>query len=182
MRIKLTVCLGALIMFFAASAQNKIKFNSINMVGIAFGENENVGLLQTINGIRAKNFFTGIGVGIDYYRYKTLPLFFDERVYFGKKNNAFAYVDFGYNFPLKNKPGKEFSYYQSYKFSGGIYTDFGIGCKIKFIKKSSLVFTTGYNYKEISDRIGAIGPADGIDYNTYNYGFGRIVLKAGVDF
>lgn len=83
---------------------------------------------------------------------------------------------------LKNKPGKEIYYYQSYKFSGGAYTDVGVGYKMKFIKKSSFLVSAGYSYKKNYDKIETIGPADGIDYSIYNYGFGRIVLKAGVDF
>ena len=148
-------------------------------------------LLQTVNGVRFKDFFTGAGVGVDYYHYKTLPVFFDARRYFGKKNNGFAYADIGYNFPLKNKPGKDIPYYQSYKFSGGIYTDLGLGYKMKFINKSSFLLSAGYSYKRVSDKIGTVNPVIDcmvgtscplLDYSKYSYGFGRIILKAGVDF
>ncbi|MGH2564874.1 MAG: hypothetical protein ACRDE8_09760 [Ginsengibacter sp.] len=175
---------------FNASAQKQIQFHSINSAGFLMGQSSGNALLQTVNGIRFKNFFTGVGIGIDYYRYKTLPLFFDGRKYFGKKNNGFAYADLGYDFPLKNKPGKEILYYGTYKFNEGIYTDFGLGYKWKLIKKASFLLSAGYSYKKIFEKIGttnpgidcAIGISCPVDYTTYNYGFGRIVLKAGVDF
>ncbi len=161
---------------------NKIKFHSINSAGIVIGESGTAMIVQSVNGIAYKNLFSGIGFGADYYRYNSYPIFFDQRIYFGKNNNAYVYGNLGYNLNGKNKPGKEIYYYTSYHFSGGVYTDFGIGYQIKFAKKNSFLFAAGYSYKETRDKIGRPGPADGIDFSTYNYGFGRIVLKAGIDF
>lgn len=172
-------------------AQNKkIKFHSINSFGFVIGEHGNDIMLQTVNGVTYKNFYSGIGFGIDYYDYNSYPLFFDQRIYFGKKNKAFVYGDLGYNFNAKNKPGKEIYYYNSYHFSGSVYTDIGIGYKMKFSKKSSLMLSAGFSYKEISDKVAIViptmvpCPSTGcpVDYQTYKYGNGRVVLKAGVDF
>lgn len=182
--------IGSLFFFDASAQKQPIKFHSINEIGITTGQSGENFLLQTINGIKFKSFFTGVGIGIDYYHYKTLPIFFDARKFFGKKNNGFIYGDMGCNFPLKNKPDKDIMYYGTYKFSGGIYSNLGLGYKWKFIKKSSFLLSAGYSYKKIFDKIGTSSPvidcATGIacplDYTKYNYGFGRIVLKAGVDF
>ena len=96
-------------------------------------------MLQSVNGFAYKNFYSGIGFAKDDYNYNSYPLFFDQRIYFNEKNNAFAYGDLGYNFSGKNKPGKEIYYYTSYHFSGGVFTDFGIGYKMTFIKKKLIV-------------------------------------------
>ena len=71
-----------------------------------------------------------------------------------KIKKAFFYGDIGYNFPMKNKPGKEVYYYNTYDFSGGIYTDFGIGFQLSLNKYSSLIFSLGHSYKKLQNKIG----------------------------
>ena len=172
---------------FSAQAQsNRIKFNSINSGGIAIGESGSDAVFQTINGVSNPGWFFGAGIGIDYYQYKTLPLFFDVRKFFGKNGKGFVYGDAGYNFTLKNKPGKDFNYFDTYSFKGGIYTDFGIGIKTKLIKSSSLLFSLGHSYKELRGRYGVtICPFAGpcyVDYSDLKFSYGKIILKAGVEF
>ncbi|MEO8108842.1 MAG: hypothetical protein ABI594_02365 [Ginsengibacter sp.] len=172
---------------FSASAQkDKLKFHSVNAIGITAGESGGHPILQTINGLGNKEWFAGIGFGVDYYRYKTFPLFFDARKNFGNKNKWFVYGDLGYNFPGKNVPGKEIYYYNSYHFSGGVHGDLGLGYRISFSEKSALLFSTGYTYKKIQNKVGVVNPCliapCPVDYSNYEYGYGRIVLKAGVDF
>ena len=171
---------------FSASAQkNKIRFRSINTSGLVGGESKAGTAFQSVNGIQFSNWFSGIGVGVDDYRYKTLPLFMDGRWFFGDDKNGFIYGDIGYNFPMKNKPGKEVYYYDTYEFTGSVYTDFGIGLKAKFIKKYSMLLSLGYSYKELQAKIGmnacGTGPCS-VDYSKYDYNFNRMILKAGLVF
>ncbi|HEY8690891.1 MAG TPA: hypothetical protein VIM07_16760 [Chitinophagaceae bacterium] len=178
-------CLVAAIISFSAFAQTeKIKFYSINSGGIVDGESKVNSIFQTVNGIEFLKWYSGIGVGVDNYNYKTLPLFFDARRSFGKKNKGFLYADIGYDFPLKNVPGKEIVYYNTYHFKGGLYTDIGIGYKIKFIKSSSLQFSLGYSYKELQTQIGITPACLECQPSSYKYdfGYGRIILKTGVEF
>lgn len=175
-----------MICFSAQAQSNKIKFHSINSGGITVGESQVNAILQTINGVSFSDWFFGAGIGVDYYQYKTLPLFFDARRFFGKKKMGFVYGDLGYNFSMKNKPGKDYSYYDSYHFKGGVYTNFGIGIKTKFIKTSSLLFSLGHSYKQLSGRYGVticpfLGPCY-VDYSNLKFSYGRIILKAGVEF
>jgi hypothetical protein len=174
-----------LLFHFSASAQKKkIEFHSINQFAMVGGESQMNTAFQTINGIIFSDWFSGIGIGIDNYRYKTLPLFMEGRWFFGDGKNGFIYGDIGYDFPMKNKPGKEIHYYDSYHFTGGVYTDIGIGYKTPLYRKTSLLFSLGYSYKELQTKIG-ITPAcvecQPYFYN-YKYGYGRIVLKTGVEF
>ena len=162
----------------------KIKFHSINSAGFIIGQSGTDMMLQSVNGFAYKNFYSGIGFAKDDYNYNSYPLFFDQRIYFGKRMNAFAYGDLGYNFSGKNEPGKEIGYYDTYHFKGGIYTDLGIGFKTKFIKSTSLLFSLGHSYKLLQSRVGiellCIGCQPYFYY--YKFGYGRIDLKAGVDF
>ncbi|MEP6951505.1 MAG: hypothetical protein ABI863_19600 [Ginsengibacter sp.] len=188
MRIQfLAIFFLTLFVHFSVSAQTqKLKFHSINTAGISSGQSGAHLLLQTVNGLAYKNWFSGIGFGADYYGYNSYPLFADARRYFGKNDKGFAYADLGYNLSAKNKPGKEVYYYTSYHFTGGIYSDIGIGYKMKLIGSSSFVISTGFSYKEISNKITAVNECFAapcpVDYNNYKYGNGRVVLKAGVDF
>jgi hypothetical protein len=188
MRYKLFIFLPFLffIKFDAEAQAKKIKFHSINSIGFVAGESGTDMILQSVNGIMYKNLYSGVGFGADYYNYNSYPLFFDQRIYFAKNKKTFVYGDLGYNFPGKNRPGKEIYYYNSFHFSGGIYTDFGIGYKLKFINKSFFTFSSGFAYKEINNKVGTLNPClvgpCPVDYNYYKYRNGRVVLKAGVDF
>ena len=177
---------GSCIYFSASAQEEKLKFHSINTVGFSDGQAGGHFLFQTVNGVASKKWFAGTGFGIDYYRYRSVPVFLDGRRYFGKKGKGFAYADVGFNLSAKNKPGKEAFYYTSYHFANGLYTDIGIGYRIKFVRKSSFLMSTGYSYKEINYKAGTVDPClvgpCPVNYNYYKYGSGRVVLKAGVDF
>ena len=185
-RLFLISLITLLISFSVVAQKNKIRFQSINSFALIGGESETSTAFQTVNGIRFSNWFSGIGIGVDNYHYKTLPLFFDARRYFGNKKKAFVYGDLGYNFPMKNKPGKEMLYYNNYDyhFKGGMYSELGIGFKTKFIKSSSLSFSFGYSNKHLQGRTGVVPDCVGCDPYWYNYKFSydRILLKTGIEF
>ena len=178
--------ISSLINFSAHAQKNKIHFRSINQFAMVGGENQVNSAYQTINGIRYSNWFSGIGIGVDNYRYRTLPLFFDGRWFFGKEKKGFIYGDIGYNFPMKDKPGKEINYYSSYHFTGGIYTDFGIGYQVPLYKKSSMLFSLGYSNKKLQTKTEVIYPClvapCPVDYSNYDFSFNRMILKAGLVF
>ncbi len=165
--------------------KSKIKFGSINMFGLAIGESRPSGLFQSVNGVTYTKWFAGIGAGLDYYAYRTIPVFFDLRRGIGKLNKGFIYADLGYNSPWKEKPGKEISFYNSYHFTRGLYSDIGIGYKTNSYKNSSFLLSAGYSYKKVHSKIGVVSscliPPCPEDFTSYDYGYGRIVLKAGIE-
>jgi hypothetical protein len=181
-----TFLFSVLISFSVHAQKDKLKFHSIYMIGLADGQNGGYALLQTINGVEYKKWLAGIGIGADHYPYKSYPLFFDVSRSFGTKDKGFVYGDLGYNFPGKNKPGKEVYYYNSYHFTGGLYSDIGIGCKIQLVKKASVLLSSGFSYKKLKSRISVVNPClvgpCPEDISEYNYGYGRIVFKAGLAF
>jgi len=166
-----------------SNGQSQIKFHSVNTAGIATGQIGTFGLLQTVNGGEYKKWFGGIGTGYDGYYYKSIPLFADVRRYLDDSNRFLLYGDVGYNFPGHNTP-KENSFYSSFHFTGGLYGDAGIGYKIKFLKHSSFLFSGGYSYKKLSNKVSVticpfVGPCYESIYNN-NYSFGRLNFKAGI--
>lgn len=164
----------------------KARFSSLNAGGIIIGQTGTFGVFQTVNGMLYKKWFAGVGAGFDYYQYTSIPLFIDARRYLGKGNNGFLYADIGYNFPRKNKPGEEISFYSSYHFTGGVYSDIGVGYGIKFLNKTAVLISGGFSYKNINNRIGVtvpcLVPPCPESFSDYKYEFNRVILKAGIQF
>ncbi len=150
--------------------------------GITIGQIGMYGVAQTVNGVQYKKWVAGIGFGYDTYYYKTIPVFIDIRRYLDERNKLLIYGDGGYNFSGKNMPGKEIGFYDRYNFKGGLYTDFGIGYKIKFIKASSFLFSLGHSYKHVQTKIGIMPACVGCQsyFYDYNYDLGRITIKAAL--
>ena len=171
----------------AEAQKPRVAFHSVNSYVFLIGEHGTDWGLETVNGVAYQQFFTGIGLGFDHYRFKSYPLFFDQRIFFGEKKKLFAYGDLGYNFSGKNQPGPDIYYYKSYHFQGGVFAGGGMGVNIKIDRKLFFTLSAGFSYKEIRDQIdNSSGPCQGgscpVDISTYNYSYGRWALKAGVDF
>src|SRR5690348_17254089 len=104
MKLKLCFLVMALNLQLITIAQSKVKFETNNQIGLLSGSSGNALQLQTINGISYKTVSLGIGIGIDNYYFKTIPLFVDVRKnIFEKKQTPFLYVDAGTNFPEKKQ-------------------------------------------------------------------------------
>jgi hypothetical protein len=170
----------------------RLQFHSINNVGLLEGQAGSAFQLQTINGAQYKSWFAGAGVGLDYYRYRTIPLFIDVRKQFGKRSNKlFVYADAGISFYWeRDKDAKQF--YYNDKFKNGFYWETGTGYKFKINQKLSLICSAGYSYKNITEEgsynfyytggIGFLGPPVSSFLNKINYNLNRLVLKAGIEF
>jgi hypothetical protein len=167
------------------------KFHSINDISLVNGDNEVSAGLQSINGFQKGNWFAGVGVALDYYLYRTVPLFADLRYEFGKtKNKFFAYVDGGINFDWVQE-----NYYDgpifiwdggnnSSEFHNGIYTDAGLGYRVGTKKGGGgLVLSLGHSHKSLKKTVSYQ------DWRTqetiadiYQYNLNRIIVKVGWKF
>ena len=166
------------------------KFHSINNISLLNGDNEVSAGLQSINGFQRGNLFAGVGVGLDYYIYRSVPLFADIRYEFGKsKNKFFAYADGGVNFDWV----KEYYYSgpiyiwdgfnNSGEFHSGIYTEAGLGYFVRNKKGGGLVLSLGHSHKSLKETVTYQ------DWRTpqmftdiYRYHLNRIVVKVGWKF
>ena len=119
------------------------QFHSINNLGLLEGETGSAFQLQTINGAQYKSWFAGVGIGLDFYRFRTIPLFVDIRKEFGKSNNKlFVYSDMGINFSWVTDQQKT-SNVENDKFGNGFYGDWGFGYKVLVHKKNNLLLSLG---------------------------------------
>jgi hypothetical protein len=168
------------------------QFHSINNVGLLEGETGSALQLQTINGVNYKSWFAGAGLGLDFYRLRTIPLFADFRKEFGKNNNKiFVYSDVGINFSWVTDQQKT-SYVENDKFHNGFYGDWGMGYKVKVNRKNNLLLSLGYSYKKKVETYDQIYYLQGIYYGTesqpndqeqkISYSLNRLTIKIGWEF
>ena len=175
---------------FGQKKKPAYRFHSINNISLLNGDNEVSAGLQSINGFQKNNLFAGVGVGLDYYLYRSVPLFADFRYEFGKsKNNFFAYADGGINFDWV----KEYYYTgpifiwegsnNSGEFHNGIYTDAGLGYMVGNKKGGGLVLSLGHSHKSLKKTVSYP------DWRTqqtitdiYRYNLNRVVIKVGWRF
>ncbi len=165
----------------------KYSFHSINSIGVVNGSNGAAAVLQTVNGFRNGPLFAGIGVGLDYYQYRSVPLFADVRYEFGqKKNKLFAYADAGINCSwVAGTFDDEMGIWwgNPSDFSNGLYTDAGIGLTTSFRNGNAFVLSLGYSRKTMKETFAYFDWQTNepvTDVNTYR--FNRIMIKLGFSF
>jgi len=175
---------------FGQKKNTAYKFHSINNISLVNGDNEVSAGLQSINGFQKGNLFAGVGIGLDYYLYRTVPLFADFRYEFGKtKNKFFAYADGGINFDWVEEDYNDGPIFiwdgsrNTSEFHNGAYTDIGLGYMVGTKKGGGLVLSLSHSYKSLKKTVSYQ------DWRTqetisdiYHYDFNRIVLKVGWKF
>ncbi len=180
-------CLLLLATAVPVFSQNpKLHFASYNMGAFFIGSSSFNGGFQTVNGIRGKKWFVGIGAGMDYYYYRTLPVFMDAKFLLDRENKIFIYGDAGWDIPWRPDVSKDLVYYDEVNYSPGVYTDAGIGFNTPLFKHVVLSFSAGHSYKSFGARIGThicgvVGPCT-TSYSNLSFDFGRIVFKMGIQF
>ena len=189
MKIKILLLISVAL-FFAFEkihAQEKLKFTSTNYAGLLISGTKNSFQLQTINGLRYKEFSAGIGVGMDNYYYKSIPVFLHLTRKISIKNfSPFIYTDIGFNLPEDRKAEEEF--WETSYYSKGLYFDLGIGYSLPLYKKMSMTFALGYSQKHLEEKRERryMGWPGGVIHDLpteyYSYAFRRISLKAGLSF
>jgi hypothetical protein len=192
MRRKIFILSAFSLIVLLSKAQDKpidYRFHSINSLGLVNGSNDVSASLQSINGFQKKNWFLGIGVGLDYYYYRTAPVFADVRYSFGKKKNKFfAYADGGINIEWADDYFNNGVYvirssgFESH-LENGYYTDAGFGYNIKMKKENALVLSLGFSKKTLSESVTYLDwrtQKPQTDINKYK--LNRILLKVGWQF
>lgn len=189
MRYKLLTLL--LLVTVVANAQKKaIKYSNITSVGWLTGSSQGVFTIQTINGIKVDKWRVGVGVGIDNYGTKSIPVFVDVRRSFGhKKWQPLAYADAGINYTLHwgNFAVKDYNNQYYFDVDNTFFGEFGIGMSNKISKRACFNITAGFSYKHLSyrekDNYGFIYPS-GSNPTVYqfDYYYKRLALRVGLQF
>ncbi len=126
-------------------------------MGIREGQIGTAFQLQTINRATYRSWFAGIGAGLDYYRFRTIPLFIDFRKTFGKRpDKLFVYADFGVSYGwLKDNQKNLYLPYDHY--SNGFYNDLGFGYSVDLGKSNRVLISLGYSCKKLTETYRAGG-------------------------
>ena len=163
--------------------KQKISFSTVNQAGLISGSSGESAIIQTINGIKKDKWSTGIGVGLDYYTERGIPLFLDvRRDLTGKKNTPFIYGDGGAYFQWLNQGQKgQRNIIDNYP---GLYYDFGAGWKLSGKNERSFIVSAGYTSKQVREKVMStrwmpmpVNTPRDPEYYKYNYR--RIVIKVG---
>lgn len=143
---------GLLIFTGIVNAQKKksfVTFSSMNSIGFLTGQSQSIFTIQSINGIKYKTWFAGLGASMDRYGYQSIPVFADIRKTFG--HNAwqpFVYADAGCNYPIYSDllPRKEGGN-DAYRFYHTFYGETGVGLEKAINTKTAFMFSAGFSYK-----------------------------------
>jgi hypothetical protein len=174
------------VLSFSQANSSHARIHTIVSIGAIGGESTVKPIAQLSSGLSFDRWFTGIGTGVDQYNFKSIPLFADLRMNFGKTRSGFLYANGGYNFPYDNK-SKNLGYGEADSHMyGGFYMDAGIGYRIRLNSSHRLLFSAGYSQKRINDRIGYsliyCPTCREEDVYTYHYTMGRIVSKISLEW
>jgi hypothetical protein len=160
-------------------------FSSINQLGLLHGSKGGFFLIQTINGIRYKTWFAGLGAGLDFYYRPGIPLFIDVRKdIFDKPSTPFLYADGGIHLVGK-RVQKDGNFWQN-TYKNSFYADAGIGYAFRSHTKIRWLISSGYSYKNLRSTREPISPCTmppcTITYYAYESYFHRLSVKLGVQF
>jgi hypothetical protein len=166
------------------ATQTPFMFQTIVQGGLLVGNNAEAATIQTINGFALNKWYAGVGVGLDFYMQRGVPLFADLRYHFSNKRKSFfIYTDAGVHVPwIKNKDGRNII-----SQSAGLYTDAGIGFRLATKKGDAFLFSTGYTHKHVKEKQEGFSwqawpQPSGQTVMNYDYRFNRVVLKVGFQF
>jgi hypothetical protein len=131
-----------------AGAQGKFSFSSRNYVGLLEGQRGSKFQMQTVNGLSFNTWFVGLGVGLDWYYQRSIPVFVSVSKDFLKKarRNFFLSGNGGMNFPWQKESSMPMWGYETIKLVNGIYWSAGLGYKIG-IGQDAILMQIGYSYK-----------------------------------
>jgi hypothetical protein len=181
-----SICIAGSVFAQLKTNAHDWQFHSVNNVGLLEGQTGSAFQVQSINGMQYKSWYAGIGLGLDFYRYRTIPLFIDFRKEFGSgANKFFAYADAGINFGWLTDNEKTL-YLTNDHFSPGFYTDLGLGYKIAVGKNNHLLLGLGYSLKKLKETYDTNDYSDPPDYpiekEYIDYNLHRLTMKVGWEF
>jgi hypothetical protein len=166
------------------TTKKTVQFRTIAQGGLLAGSSGEAAVFQAIHGVEWKRFYVGVGVGLDYYMQRGVPLFADLRYRFStQRKSFFVYTDAGVHMPwVKHKEERNII-----SQGAGLYTDVGIGVQLNTRKQDAFLISAGYSYKHVSETKEGFGwwswPTPGGQNDLhFDYHFNRIALKFGFMF
>jgi len=175
----------------SGQAQGPWKFRSVEYGGILTGEKGTFGQIQSINGLYKGSWFLGVGAGLDYYRFRSIPLFLSvNKDLMPHKNGLFLSLDGGVNYPWYKRHYSQPQFAPLSIFHPGAYWSASLGYKLKMSPRGKeLLLSAGYSFKKLKEDYRyyfppciqggcpMTSPPDHYDYDNQ-----RVSMKAGISF
>ena len=162
-------------------------FSSQISSGIVEGEQGTSFHVELLNGIRYKTWFGAIGTGLDYYYYRSIPVYLSGIKYLSPGNHSFFIQgDAGMNFAWVEDRGMNVWNEISHEFKPGIYWNGMLGFATGLDRKNSFSFGIGYSQKSLKEiremAVMCFSPPCENTYETYKYNLKRLTLRLGWQF
>jgi hypothetical protein len=162
---------------------NRYAFHSYNNFGLIEGEKGTSVLIESVNGFNYANWFAGIGIGIDHYTFRSIPVYLDIKREWSDKLPVFLFASAGRNCPWVKQTDDR---YQN-KFYPRSFYEGGLGYRFSINQKNNMVFSVSYSEKNLHEKIiesiscPFIGPCTQ-SYRNFEHRLTTLVVKAGVRF
>jgi hypothetical protein len=188
MRQIFPVIIFVLFVIADVNGQSSYKFHSQNYIGILNGESATKFQVQSINGFERGTWFGGLGTGLDYYYFRSVPVFLSfNKSFCSCERSFFVSLDGGINWIWDKSTSNRINNFRDGDFSPSWYWAGGVGYKIGLKnKRDAVLLNVGYSTKVLKERIVNFircqFPPCPQDSEWYKYTFRRLSLKAGWRF
>jgi hypothetical protein len=168
-------------------ASHQPSFHSIFSIAVINGKESTSFAVETVQGFSMNKSFAGAGIGIDYYKFRTIPVFLQLRQGFGNgKQNFLVYTNGGANIDWLTDRSKQADFGNVVKYKPGWYYELGLGYRIELKNKNALFLSTGYNYKQVKRNVyykNCISVGQCVDeVDEYLYSMSRVAVRAAFQF
>ncbi|WP_153799558.1 hypothetical protein [Foetidibacter luteolus] len=170
---------------------NKISYASSYELGILAGKAYTPFTARIIQGVRYQNYEAGIGVALDPYAFRSVPVFIHVAYHlYNGRNTPYAYGDAGISFPWNNgalpekytdprsgQQGEDWHILHN-----GVYGEAGIGYKIMLNKRNAFIMNAGYSYKKFKydEFVNIWNGNESIRIKQgYSFDYNRLVFRLG---
>jgi len=172
----------------ADAARHTWRFRSDNYGGLSVGQMGSYGQARTVNGLTQGPWFVGLGAGLDYYRFRNIPLFLSATrdLTNGKRDGLFFILDAGVDLPWYKRKPQPYENLTS-TFRAGPFWNTGLGYRWRFSDagRKALLFSATYGMKKLTERQTTAGacydpPACTINSQTADFDYTDRTLRLGV--
>ena len=121
-------------------------------MGLQIGATEPSGDLRFQGGIKQQNWFYGVGAAVDFYRFRSYPVYLQvQRVFSFRGTAPFLTASAGYNFKNSSDTVPTWIGSRVYDRTGGYYAELGGGFIFKVFKKQRLHLSVVKNIKQVRE-------------------------------
>lgn len=164
---------------------NRWRFSTTLSAGYVAGQAGPDFSAEAIAGARRKGLFLGAGAGVDYYTFRSVPLFLHVRQDLRRQyRTPYLYLSGGPSLPWLREGDQIAEFWESPgRFRQGPFWEGGLGFSFALKKYQALSVSAGYSYKMLTEKRTETAPCFAPpcpQYDRYfTYDLRRIAVRAG---